>query len=318
MEQFCRRFVKRDRHGALIFKMPQRATGGRSIMRYVSAAGRYPRKPVPVRSSRMFRPLTMSFRILLVEDDTRLSTLIAGYLRKNDYEVDTVLHGDAAVPAILSTRPDLVILDVNLPGKDGFEICREARKQYDGVIIMVTARDEPFDELLGLEFGADDYVHKPVEPRILLARIKAQLRRVPARSIEGAAAQPERYTFGQFSIDRTDRSVVLPGGGSPDLTSAEFRPAVGAGVPGRGSRQPRRPDAAAARRRIRRPRSHDRRPHLEAAPQAARRRGQPAADQDDPQQGLPVQQACVGLMARRRRCAVGRRIRAAHDSRKPR
>lgn len=222
MEQFCRRFVKRDRHGALIFKMPQRATGGRSIMRYVSAAGRYPRKPVPVRSSRMFRPLTMSFRILLVEDDTRLSTLIAGYLRKNDYEVDTVLHGDAAVPAILSTRPDLVILDVNLPGKDGFEICREARKQYDGVIIMVTARDEPFDELLGLEFGADDYVHKPVEPRILLARIKAQLRRVPARSVEVAAAQPERYTFGQFSIDRTDRSVVLPGGGSPDLTSAEF------------------------------------------------------------------------------------------------
>ncbi|WP_201324994.1 response regulator, partial [Burkholderia sp. E168m23] len=104
----------------------------------------------------------MSFRILLVEDDTRLSTLIAGYLRKNDYEVDTVLHGDAAVPAILSIRPDLVILDVNLPGKDGFEICREARKQYDGVIIMVTARDEPFDELLGLEFGADDYVHKPV------------------------------------------------------------------------------------------------------------------------------------------------------------
>ncbi|CAG9194607.1 Transcriptional regulatory protein RstA [Burkholderia vietnamiensis] len=222
MEQFCRRFVKRDRHGALIFKMPQRATGGRSIMRYVSATGRYPRKPVPVRSSRMFRPLTMSFRILLVEDDTRLSTLIAGYLRKNDYEVDTVLHGDAAVPAILSTRPDLVILDVNLPGKDGFEICREARKQYDGVIIMVTARDEPFDELLGLEFGADDYVHKPVEPRILLARIKAQLRRVPARSVEVAAAQPERYTFGQFSIDRTDRSVVLPGGGSPDLTSAEF------------------------------------------------------------------------------------------------
>ena len=108
-----------------------------------------------------------------------LSTLIAGYLRKNDYEVDTVLHGDAAVPAILSIRPDLVILDVNLPGKDGFEICREARKQYDGVIIMVTARDEPFDELLGLEFGADDYVHKPVEPRILLARIKAQLRRAP-------------------------------------------------------------------------------------------------------------------------------------------
>ncbi|WP_262054945.1 response regulator, partial [Burkholderia thailandensis] len=96
----------------------------------------------------------MPFRILLVEDDNRLSTLIAGYLRKHEYVVDTVLNGDDAVDAILTGRPDLVILDVNLPGKDGFEICREAREHYDGVIIMVTARDEPFDELLGLEFGA--------------------------------------------------------------------------------------------------------------------------------------------------------------------
>ena len=208
-------------------------------MRYVSADGRRPAPAGAAVASSMTRPLPMSFRILLVEDDTRLSTLIAGYLRKNDYEVDTVLHGDAAVPAILSIRPDLVILDVNLPGKDGFEICREARKQYDGVIIMVTARDEPFDELLGLEFGADDYVHKPVEPRILLARIKAQLRRAPARVTESTAPQPERYAFGKFSIDRTDRSVggapgpppppartdravVLPDGSTPDLTSAEF------------------------------------------------------------------------------------------------
>ena len=160
-------------------------------MRYVSANGRRPaRAGAAAAASPMTRPLPMSFRILLVEDDTRLSTLIAGYLRKNDYEVDTVLHGDAAVPAILSIRPDLVILDVNLPGKDGFEICREARKQYDGVIIMVTARDEPFDELLGLEFGADDYVHKPVEPRILLARIKAQLRRAPARVTEAPRRSP--------------------------------------------------------------------------------------------------------------------------------
>jgi two-component system OmpR family response regulator len=120
----------------------------------------------------------MPFRILLVEDDNRLSALVAGYLRKHDYEVDVVLNGNDAVPAILKRQPDLVILDVNLPGKDGFQICREAREQFDGVIIMVTARDEQFDEVLGLEFGADDYVHKPVEPRVLLARIKAQLRRV--------------------------------------------------------------------------------------------------------------------------------------------
>jgi two-component system, OmpR family, response regulator len=163
----------------------------------------------------------MPFRILLVEDDNRLSTLIAGYLRKHDYEVETVLHGDEAVPAILNGRPDLVILDVNLPGKDGFEICREARELYDGVIIMVTARDEQFDELLGLEFGADDYVHKPVEPRILLARIKAQLRRAPVRQPD-AVAQPESYTFGKFAINRANRTVRLPDGSAPDLTSAEF------------------------------------------------------------------------------------------------
>lgn len=164
----------------------------------------------------------MSFRILLVEDDNRLSTLIAGYLRKHEYLVDTVLNGDDAVDAILTGRPDLVILDVNLPGKDGFEICREAREHYDGVIIMVTARDEPFDELLGLEFGADDYVHKPVEPRILLARIKAQLRRAPVRQAGGALAQPESYTFGKFTIDRANRTVSLPDGTTPELTSAEF------------------------------------------------------------------------------------------------
>ncbi|GAB7536035.1 winged helix-turn-helix domain-containing protein [Burkholderia sp. 22PA0099] len=163
----------------------------------------------------------MPHRILLVEDDPRLSTLIGGYLSKHDYEVETVLDGQVAVSAILSKRPDLVILDVNLPGKDGFEICREARKQFDGVIVMVTARDEPYDELLGLEFGADDYVRKPVEPRILLARIKAQLRRSPQRPAE-AAHGSDRFAFGGFSIDRGNRSVRLPDGSSPDLTSAEF------------------------------------------------------------------------------------------------
>ncbi|MFM0081828.1 response regulator [Paraburkholderia sediminicola] len=162
----------------------------------------------------------MPFRILLVEDDDRLSALVAGYLRKHEYEVETVLHGNDAVSAILKRRPDLVILDVNLPGKDGFQICREAREQFDGVIIMVTARDEQFDEVLGLEFGADDYVHKPVEPRVLLARIKAQLRRVSARTPE--AGRPESYTFGKFEISRASRTVKLPDGSLPDLTSAEF------------------------------------------------------------------------------------------------
>jgi two-component system, OmpR family, response regulator len=162
----------------------------------------------------------MPFRILFVEDDDHLSALVAGHLCKDDYEIETVLLGNDAVPAILKRCPDLVILDVNVPGKDSFQICRDAREQFDGVIIMVTARDEQFDEVLGLEFGADDYLHKPVEPRVLLARIKARLRRVIARSAE--VAQPESYTFGKFEISRAGRMVKLPDGSLPDLTSAEF------------------------------------------------------------------------------------------------
>ncbi|MGV2290238.1 response regulator [Trinickia sp. YCB016] len=163
----------------------------------------------------------MPLRILLVEDDSRLSALVAGYLRKQEFEVDVVLHGDEAVPAIVERRPDLVILDVNLPGKDGFQICREAREHFDGFIIMVTARDDQFDEVLGFEFGADDYVHKPVEPRVLLARIKALLRRAPVRASE-AAAEPESFRFGKFTISRATRTATLPDGSTPDLTSAEF------------------------------------------------------------------------------------------------
>ncbi|MFL9869508.1 winged helix-turn-helix domain-containing protein [Paraburkholderia fungorum] len=165
----------------------------------------------------------MPFRILFVEDDDHLSALAAGYLRQDGYEVETVPLGNDAVSAILKRCPDLVILDVNVPGEDSFQICRDAREQFDGVIIMVTARDEQFDEVLGLEFGADDYVHKPVELRVLLARIKAQLRRMTvrtARTVE--AAQPESHTFGKFEISRASRTVKLPDGSLPDLTSAEF------------------------------------------------------------------------------------------------
>ena len=121
----------------------------------------------------------MKTRILLVEDDERLADLTAVYLRKNDFEVDTEIRGDSAEARILKDDPDLVILDVMLPGKDGFEVCRAVRDKYKGVILMLTARDEDLDQILGLELGADDYIAKPVQPRLLLARIKALLRRAP-------------------------------------------------------------------------------------------------------------------------------------------
>ena len=119
----------------------------------------------------------MSTRILLIEDDERLAKLTAEYLRKNEFEVTIEGRGDTAEARILKEDPELVILDIMLPGKDGFEVCRAIRSQYKGVILMLTARDEDLDQILGLELGADDYIAKPVQPRLLLARIKALLRR---------------------------------------------------------------------------------------------------------------------------------------------
>jgi two-component system OmpR family response regulator len=169
---------------------------------------------------------TMKTRILLVEDDERLAELTAEYLRKNDFEVLIEPRGDTAEARILAERPDLVILDVMLPGKDGFEVCRSIRSQYGGVILMLTARDEDFDQILGLELGADDYIAKPVQPRLLLARIKALLRRSPvppggtARD-SSEPGEPDELAFGSFRISQSTRSTQL--GSQPiDLTTAEF------------------------------------------------------------------------------------------------
>jgi len=162
----------------------------------------------------------MTARILLVEDDERLAELTAEYLRKNGFEVAIESHGDTAEARILGDKPDLVMLDVMLPGKDGFEICRAVRNNYRGVILMLTARDEDLDQILGLELGADDYIAKPVQPRVLLARVKALLRRLP--STPGAeAAQGDQLVFGQFHISQSTRTAALAD--HPiDLTTAEF------------------------------------------------------------------------------------------------
>ncbi len=168
----------------------------------------------------------MKTRILLVEDDQRLAELTAEYLRKNDFDVDVESRGDTAEARILNERPDLVILDVMLPGRDGFEVCRAVRGQYGGVILMFTARDEDFDQIFGLELGADDYIAKPVQPRLLLARIKALLRRAPTlgSGFTGEnpdAEEPAELAFGRFRISQATRSSHL-GSDNIDLTTAEF------------------------------------------------------------------------------------------------
>jgi len=164
----------------------------------------------------------MNTRILLVEDDDRLADLTAEYLRKNGFDVDIVARGDDAEARIVDTHPDLVVLDIMLPGQDGFAVCRAVRPRYDGIILMLTARDEEIDQILGLELGADDYITKPVPPRLLLARIKALLRRTaPAGTEDAIDGVGDSLTFGNFRISQQTRSATLAG--EPiDLTTAEF------------------------------------------------------------------------------------------------
>ncbi len=146
--------------------------------------------------------------LLLVEDDAKLAGLVEEYLVKEGFSVRVESRGDAAIARILAEQPDLVILDVMLPGADGFEVCRRVRNAYRGGILMLTARGEEIDEVLGLELGADDYVAKPVRPRLLLTRIRTLLRR------------GRRPTTG-LAIDPGSRSVQLDGN-EVELTSGEF------------------------------------------------------------------------------------------------
>lgn len=157
-------------------------------------------------------------RLLLVEDDPKLAALVQEYLQKNGLHVDIETRGDRAAERILRERPDLVLLDIMLPGADGFTICRAIRPAYDGPIVMLTARDEDLDELLGLELGADDYISKPVQPRLLLARIHAVMRRYNATP---AIETTTHLVCGDVEIDNSSREAKLKGL-SLSLTTAEF------------------------------------------------------------------------------------------------
>ena len=155
--------------------------------------------------------------ILLVEDDLRLAELVCRYLDSSGFRVATVSRGDEVVAQVLRDVPDLLILDLGLPGEDGLTICRQLRPSYGNPILILTARDNDIDHVLGLELGADDYVIKPVEPRVLLARINALLR----RSRPQAAMTRKALQFGQLLINVTSRSVNL-NGQSIALSSSEF------------------------------------------------------------------------------------------------
>jgi two-component system OmpR family response regulator/two-component system response regulator RstA len=154
-------------------------------------------------------------RILLVEDDSSLAALLSEYLQRHGFLVETLDRGSTAVQTVLSGKPDLVILDLMLPDADGLDICRELRTVWRGPVLMLTAMKEDIDVVAGLEVGADDYVGKPVAPRVLLARVRALLRR------GGSDAEAERIRRGDLSIDVPSRRASLRGA-ELDLTTTEF------------------------------------------------------------------------------------------------
>lgn len=154
--------------------------------------------------------------VLIIEDDERLASLTGDYLRANGFEVSLEPDGAKGVERILELQPDLVILDLMLPGEDGLSICRRVRSGYKGPILMLTARTDDSGHIEGLEMGADDYVAKPVQPRVLLARMRALLRRS-----EPDETEPQRLSFGRLEVDNGRREAWLDG--QPvELTSAEF------------------------------------------------------------------------------------------------
>jgi DNA-binding response OmpR family regulator len=155
--------------------------------------------------------------IILVEDDLRLSELVSRYLETNGFRVTIADLGGPVVDQVQNAMPDLVILDLGLPGEDGFSICKQLRPAYPNPILILTARNNDIDHVLGLELGADDYVIKPVEPRVLMARIKALLRRGTTQT-ESAL---KIWRFGQLIINGSARSVSL-NGRVISLSSNEF------------------------------------------------------------------------------------------------
>ena len=147
--------------------------------------------------------------VLLVEDDARLANLTARYLRQNGLSVAVESHGDRAIARFLSERPSVVLLDWMLPGKDGLTICRELRQSFGGPILIFTAKDSDIDQVIGLEAGADDFVSKPVEPMVLLARVRALLRRMEIS--QGAAEPSADIELGGLKISEASHRVWLHG-----------------------------------------------------------------------------------------------------------
>jgi two-component system, OmpR family, phosphate regulon response regulator OmpR len=162
----------------------------------------------------------MTQQLLMIEDDARLANMVGEYLRGNGFEFVHAMDGNAGLLALGNCAPDLIILDLMMPGIDGLEVCRRLRAMPGDVartpVLMLTGKGDAMDRIIGLELGADDYLTKPFEPRELLARIRAILR----RHGDGTAGS-RRMAFGSLEIDRDARTVMLAGA-LIELTSYQF------------------------------------------------------------------------------------------------
>lgn len=165
--------------------------------------------------------LSKTYRAILVEDDEKLRKLTQDFLNTNEIQTLALEDGSELTQQIELFEPDLIILDIMLPGKDGLTLCREIRNSFTGPILFMTAKGDNFDQVLGLELGADDYIVKPVEPRLLLARVHALLRRIKTETIPVESDNGNQLVFGQLLIDEKSRQTIYQGE-SVQLTSHEF------------------------------------------------------------------------------------------------
>jgi len=167
--------------------------------------------------------MTTPEHILIVDDDAEIRSLLGNYLQKNGYRTTAVAEGKGMLAALEKGRVDLIVLDLMLPGDDGLVLCRNLRARSDIPVIMLTARGEDMDRILGLEMGADDYLPKPFNPRELLARIKSILRRAKALPGNMATVDAAQVRFAGWELDMVSRQLVSPQGVVVSLSGSEFR-----------------------------------------------------------------------------------------------
>ena len=160
---------------------------------------------------------TLKHTLYIIEDDTKLREMLTEYFSSQDFDVTSFESGDTVAAVIIEKQPDLVILDLMLPGVDGLTICRQIRSGYQGKVVMLTASDDDFDHVAALEIGADDFITKPIKPRVLLARMRMLLRR-PANGNKG---QNKTIEFGQLFLNEARKSCILNGDSIP-MSDSEF------------------------------------------------------------------------------------------------